>query len=88
VTLRPSISRAEYATLPELMECAEVRAIQHYGTLHPAQQEWIDTWGTVPPPVADIELHAKEALAYEAVSDGDDDNGIHLDFTPEGAIAA
>lgn len=86
--LKPSITRCEYGTLPELMECAEVRAIQHYGTLHPAQQEWIDTWGTVPPEVADIELHAKEALAYDEASHGTGDNDLPFDITPDGAIAA
>ncbi len=47
--LRPSISRAEYGTSQEWMECVDCATRRIYGTPGMMQQEWIETFIEVPP---------------------------------------
>jgi hypothetical protein len=86
--LQPSITRCEPGTLPEWHECLEVAALHRYGTLAPAQLQWIEVFGSFPPEVSDIDVNPRTALAemaaYDEASHGTNDNDI-WDFLPGAA---
>jgi hypothetical protein len=89
--LRPSISRQMYGTLPEFHECLEIAGVVLHGSLKPEQYSWLETFGCVPPHIADIEMNVRDALRemqeYDEASHGESDNGLPFDITEQGLAA-
>lgn len=48
MVLQPSVSRREEGTLSDWIECVEVYTLRRFGSIAPVQQDWIDTFFSVP----------------------------------------
>ncbi len=62
MTLKPSVSRQQYGSIADWEEACEIASLHFFGTLCPAQIEWIETYNEVPPRSCDIELEREYIL--------------------------